>query len=159
MTNSEAKNRVIETLSKDGSIDQLRAMLRAQVVRTLEAEKKAQLGSAAKYIKPLSLSTARKVISNEDGLLCAELIREFLTFYKLEHTLSVFVPEMSLHSDFPKQRDEMMRECGMSKSADLESKPLLLNMVEKVRIGDYGQKPSTRKGSPDGTDEFSNSPN
>ena len=113
-------------------------MLRAQVVRTLEAEKKASLGSAAKYIKPLSLSTARKVISNEDGLLCAELIREFLTFYKLEHTLSVFVPEMSLHSDFPKQRDEMMRECGMSKSSDLESKPLLLNMVEKVRIGDYG---------------------
>jgi hypothetical protein len=48
------------------------------VVETLEAEKKSQLGSAAKYIKPLSLSTTRKVVANPDGLLCAEIIREFL---------------------------------------------------------------------------------
>ena len=74
------------------------------MVKTLEAEKKQQLGSAAKYIKPMSLSTTRKVVSNDDGLLCAEMIREFLTFYKMEHTLSVFVPEMSLASDFPKSR-------------------------------------------------------
>ena len=67
-------------------------------------------------MKPLSLSTTRKVVANEDGLLCAELIREFLTFYKMEHTLSVFVPEMSLHSDFAKSRDEMVRECGFMKS-------------------------------------------
>ena len=51
-----------------------------------------------------------------DGLLCAEIIREFLTFYKMEHTLSVFIPEMSLHAGFPKSRDEMARECGLSKS-------------------------------------------
>lgn len=85
-------------------MDNLKAQLRAQVVKTLEQEKKQQLGSAAKYIKPMSLSTTRKVVSNEDGLLCAEMIREFLTFYKMEHTLSVFVPEMSLASDFPKTR-------------------------------------------------------
>ena len=72
--------------------------------------------SAAKYIKPLSLSTTRKVVANMDGLLCAEIIREFLTFYKMEHTLSVFIPEMSLHAGFPKSRDEMARECGLSKN-------------------------------------------
>ena len=43
----------------------------------------------------------KKVVSNEDGLMCAEIIREFLEFYKMEHSLHVFVPEMSL-SDFPK---------------------------------------------------------
>jgi len=123
----------------------------------LETEKKASLGSAAKYIKPLSLSTARKVISNEDGLLCAEMIREFLTFYKMEHTLSVFIPEMSLHADFPKNRDEMARECGLSRSQDDQSKPLVLRMVEKVRIGDYGPT-SGQKGSNDNTEEISNSP-
>ena len=111
--------KVIETLTQEGYIDQLRARLRAQVVAKLEQEKKQSLGSAAKYIKPLSLSTTRKVISNEDGLLCAELIREFLTFYKMEHTLSVFVPEMSLHADFPKKRDEMMRDCGMMRAKRL----------------------------------------
>jgi hypothetical protein len=57
----------------------------------------------------------------------------------MEHTLSVFMPEMSLSHGFPKSRDEMARECGLSKSQDDDSKPLLLSMVEKVRIGDYGQ--------------------
>jgi hypothetical protein len=78
------------------------------------------------------------------------MIREFLTFFKLEHTLSVFVPEMSLHADFPKQRDEMARECGLQKSMDDETKPLILRMVEKVRLGDFGQA--------SGTEDFSNSP-
>ena len=97
MAKEDSKQRIIETLKNEGFIDTLKSKLRAQVVKTLEDEKKKSLGAAGKYIKPLSLSTARKVIQNEDGLLCAELIREFLTFYKLEHTLSVFIPEMSLH--------------------------------------------------------------
>jgi hypothetical protein len=110
-------------------------------------------------MKPLSLSTTRKVVANEDGLLCAELIREFLTFYKMEHTLSVFVPEMSLHSDFTKQREEMVRECGFSKSQDDESKPLILRLVEKVRIGDLAPPGSSaKKGSMNGSEEFSHSP-
>ena len=78
------------------------------------------------------------MVENEDGLLCAEMIREFLTFYNMEHTLSVFLPEMSLHADFPKQRDQMVRECGFTRSQDDESKPLILRLVEKVRIGDFG---------------------
>ena len=156
MQTAETKNnKIVETLQQEGFIDQLRARLRAQVVQKLEAEKKKELGSAAKYMKPLSLSTTRKVVGNEDGLLCAELIREFLSFYKMEHTLSVFVPEMSLHADFPKRREEMARDCGIARSDCDEGKPLLLSMVEKVRVGDYG--PGSLNRSP-GTDEFSNSP-
>jgi len=154
------KQKVIDSLTKEGFIDKLRAQLRAQVVKTLEAEKKASMGAAGKYVKPLSLTQTRKCVETEDGLLCAELIREFLTFYKMEHTLSVFIPEMSLHADFPKQRDQMVRECGFSRSQDDESKPLILRLVEKVRIGDFGPAAanSGQKASNDGTDEFSNSP-
>ena len=54
----------------------------------------------------------------------------------MEHTLSVFIPEMSLHSDFPKTRDQMEMECGLQRGQDSD-KPLLLNMVNKVRIGDF----------------------
>ena len=115
------------------------------------------MGNAAKYLKPLSLSTTRKVISTEDGLLCAEMIREFLVFYKMEHTLSVFVPEMSLHAAFPKSREDMAKECGISKSKDDTSKPLLLEVVEKVRIGDFGPASSNKSKGTDG--ELSNSPN
>lgn len=91
------------------------------------------------------------------------MIREFLSFYKMEHTLSVFIPEMSLHADFPKSRDQMVRECGFTRSQDDETKPLILRLVEKVRIGDFSTNPihvnhSGKKDSNENTDEFSNSP-
>lgn len=47
----------------------------------------------------------KKVVSNEDGLLCAEIIREFMQFYQMEHSLHVFVPEMSLGNDPSKTRN------------------------------------------------------
>ena len=51
----------------------------------------------------------------------------------MEHTLSVFVPEMSLHADFPKSRDQMTLECGLRRSEDNDSKPLLLSDGEAER--------------------------
>ena len=91
--------------------------------------------------------------------MCAEMIREFLTFYKMEHTLSVFMPEMSLSHGFPKSRDEMARECGLSKSQDDESKPLLLTVVEKVRVGDYGPGAGSSAQKSMQSQEYSHSPN
>ena len=70
----------------------------------------------------------KKVVSHDDGLLCAEIIREFLQFYEMKHSLHVFVPEMSLSDDFPKRKEEMEREVGI---ADKDSsKPLLLRLIE-----------------------------
>jgi len=37
---ADSKQRIIETLTKEGFIDQLKAQLRSQVVKTLENEKK-----------------------------------------------------------------------------------------------------------------------
>ena len=48
----------------------------------------------------------------------------------------MFIPEMSLHADFPKSRDQMEMECGLRKGEDGD-KPLLLNLVNKVRVGDF----------------------
>ena len=65
--------------------------------------------------------------------MCAEIIREFLEFYQMKHSLHVFVPEMSLSADFPKSKQEMEREIGIGdKDA---SKPLLLRLIEQVKFG------------------------
>ena len=37
----------------------------------------------------LATTVTKKVVSNEDGLVCAEIIREFLEFYKMKHSLHV----------------------------------------------------------------------
>lgn len=109
--------------------------MRQEVIRVLENEKKKSFGVASKYLKQSVLATTvtKKVVSNDDGLLCAEIIREFFDFYKMKHSLNVFVPEMSLSEDFPKRRDEMEREIGI---ADRDaSKPLLLKLVEQIKFG------------------------
>jgi FGFR1 oncogene partner len=96
--NFETKNRIIEQLGKEGFLDKIKASLRSEVIRVLEKEKKQQFGGASKYLRQSELATTvtKKVVSNEDGMLCAEIIREFLEFYQMEHSLHVFVPEMSL---------------------------------------------------------------
>jgi hypothetical protein len=104
--NYETKSRILKTLDQEGYIDKLKASLRSEVIRVLEKERKQSYGRSSKYLKQSELATTvtKKVVSNEDGLLCAEIIREFLQFYRMEHTLHVFVPEMSLSEDFPKSR-------------------------------------------------------
>lgn len=105
------------------------------MIRVLENEKKKSFGGASKYLKQSELATTvtKKVVSNDDGLLCAEIIREFLQFYQMKHSLHVFVPEMSLSEDFPKRKDEIEREVGISDRDP--SKPLLLRLIEQVKFG------------------------
>lgn len=97
---------MLQTLSKEGQIDKIKAKLRSEVIRVLEKEKKESFGGASKYLKKSELATTitKKVVSHDDGLVCAEIIREFMQFYKMDHSLHVFVPEMSLSEDFPKSR-------------------------------------------------------
>ena len=133
--NYETKSRILKTLDQEGYIDKLKASLRSEVIRVLEKERKQSYGRSSKYLKQSELATTvtKKVVSNEDGLLCAEIIREFLQFYRMEHTLHVFVPEMSLSEDFPKPRLAMEKEIGMTDKDS--SKPLLLKLIEMVKFG------------------------
>ena len=63
------------------------------------------------------------------------MIREFLNFYKMDFSLQVFVPEMSLMKEFPKTRQEMEREINISERGD-SSKPLLLKLIEQIKYGE-----------------------
>lgn len=81
-----------------------------------------------------------KVVANEDGLLCAEIIREFLKFYKMNLSLQVFEPEMSLGQAFPKSRSEIEREVGVQERGD-NSKPLLLKLIEQIKYGAASAEP------------------
>ena len=130
---------MLQTLSQEGQIDKIKAKLRSEVIRVLEKEKKESFGGASKYLKKSELATTitKKVVSNDDGLVCAEIIREFMQFYKMDHSLHVFVPEMSLSEDFPKSRQEIEREIGLTDRD--QSKPLLLKLVELIKFGGISQ--------------------
>jgi hypothetical protein len=99
-------------------MDQMKAQLRARVIEAMEVKKKKQYGAASKYMKHSEISNpiTKKVVGHEDGLLCAEIMREFMQFYKMNLSMKIFVPEMSLSEEFPKSRSEMERELGLKAS-------------------------------------------
>jgi hypothetical protein len=73
----------------------------------------------------------KKVVEHPDGLLCAEIIREFLGFYKMNLTMQVFEPEMSLSSQMPKTKQNIERELGLGPALSGDtSKPILLTLLE-----------------------------
>ena len=63
----------------------------------------------------------------------AEIIRDFMQFYKMEHSLSVFQAEMGLSTDFPMQKFEIERQADITDKDT--SKPLMLKLLEKAKFG------------------------
>jgi len=123
----QTKCSILERLQREGFIDNMRAQLRAQVIKCMEGK----FGAAA-LASDISNAVTRKVIQTDEGLLCAEVIREFLNFYKMEYSTQVFLPEMGLQSSLPKVRWELERDLGIRENGD-HSKPLLLKLIEQSR--------------------------
>jgi hypothetical protein len=50
---------------------------------------------------------ARKVLGSAAGILCAELVRDFLEFYRLDYTLSIYMPEVNLSQQQALSKEEL----------------------------------------------------
>ena len=89
----ELKNVVIQTLETNGMLNQLRAKLRSNVFQIIEQQdSNLKTSTGFQWENPLAL----KILETPEGMLCTELIREFLEFYRMDYTMSVFLPECSL---------------------------------------------------------------
>lgn len=64
--------------------------------------------------------------------MCIDLIREFLEFYRMDYTLSTFLPECSLSQE-PKTRTEIEKKVGLP--ASNTSMPLLMHLINAVKNG------------------------
>ena len=60
------------------------------------------------------------------GVLCAELIREFLEFHRLDYTLQIYLPEVNLAQSKAMSKDELSRRAGLGQDAAQQNKPLLM---------------------------------
>ena len=131
--NFDLKKQVLNDLIDKGQLDNIKAQLRSQVIKAMEMQKKKSFGGASKYLQHSEISNpiTKKVVSHPDGMICAEIIREFMQFYKMNLSLQVFEPEMSIANGFPKSRNEMERELGFGPALSGDtSKPLLLTLLE-----------------------------
>jgi FGFR1 oncogene partner len=91
----ELKNLVIQTLETNGILGQLRAQLRSCVFKVIDNQDQIEKGQGSGF--HWENPNAKKVLQHTSGVLCAELIRDFLEFYKLDYTLSIFMPEVNLN--------------------------------------------------------------
>ena len=149
----ELKNLMIQTLEANGILGQLRAQIRCSVFKIIDnqdemEDPKLRGKSALHWENP----AARAVLANQNGLLLAELIREYLEFYKLDYSKQIFMPETNLNTKQPTSGDDLAEKSGLdSKDVD-RKKPLLLQILEKFQAGGGGTGfggPNSKLSSPD----------
>ena len=90
----ELKNLVIQTLETNGILGQLRAQLRSCVFKVIDNQDQIEKGQSSFHWEN---PNARKVLQSATGVLCAELVKDFLEFYKLDYTLAIYLPEVNLN--------------------------------------------------------------
>eukprot|EP01116_Phalansterium_solitarium_P010592 TRINITY_DN2554_c0_g1_i2.p1 TRINITY_DN2554_c0_g1~~TRINITY_DN2554_c0_g1_i2.p1 ORF type:complete len:225 (-),score=79.62 TRINITY_DN2554_c0_g1_i2:406-1080(-) len=110
----ELKSALQETLESRGSLDKLRAQLRAEIFHTLDDQ-----------------TEPRPEISDEN-LILNELIREYLVHNKLHHTVSVFLAESGQPSE-PFGRAFLASEIGVSDDPNSRGKPLLNSLLRQAK--------------------------
>jgi len=65
---------------------------------------------------------AKKLRENPQSTLAAEIIQEFLEFYRLNYSLAIFAPEANLKGK-TENRSQLASKAGVAGAAD---KPLLI---------------------------------
>ena len=85
--------------------------------------------------------------------LLAELIREYLEFYKLDYSKQIFVPETNLTTVPEASRDTLAAKTGLTNQDD-GRKPLLLHILEAHM---KGEKSAVTSSAPNLADTRQNS--
>ena len=142
----DLKNIVIQNLEQEGTLGNLRAQLRSRVFKAIEnyADSNAKQTAGFQWQSP----AAKNVHEDPDTKLVALLVKDFLEHYKMDYTLSVYLPEISLSNagEHP-TKDEVAQKAGLAKNGD---GPLLLQLL-KQKQGSGGPAPTTTESKPEET--------
>ena len=101
--------------------------MRARVFKAIEnyADSNTKQAAGFQWQNP----AAAKVHEDPDTKLVALLVKDFLEYYKMDYTMSVYLPEIALsRSTDMLSRDEMAAKAGLPKSND---GPLLLQLLKQ----------------------------
>lgn len=77
---------------------------------------------------------AKKLRQSNQGTLMAELIQEFMEWYRLDYSLAVFKPEVNLGQG-KANKAELASKAGLS---DNQTEPLLLQLLNAFNSGAVG---------------------
>ena len=134
----DLKNIVIQTLENEGTLGQLRAQLRTQVFKAIEknADPHAKQQDGFQWQNPI----ASKIHETEESKVVAQLVREYLEYYRMEYTLSVFLPEIAMQNQENPSKEDICRRAGMKPPMTESSAPLLIQLMRQLKA--QGSHPS-----------------
>ena len=89
----ELKNLVIQSLETNGVLGQVRAQLRSCVFKVIDNQDQVEKKQSSFHWEN---PKAKMLREQQKSSLMAELIREFLEFYRLDYTLAIYKPECNL---------------------------------------------------------------
>nr|CAD7410628.1 unnamed protein product [Timema poppensis] len=123
----ELRDLVAQTLENNGTLSKIRAELRASVFLALEEQETSQTQCS------LHSKSLTQFLSTRDGLLITSLVREFLEFFKLDFTLSVFDPETSHGKEYSYGgRNKLISDLDLKLNKDTYDKEPLLAQILKL---------------------------
>ena len=105
----EMKNLIISALDTKGVLGQIRAHLRSAVFKAVdEQDQQFKTGCGYKWENP----TLYKIIETRFGTLLAEILRDFMEYFRMDYSLSTFIPECGINPERLK-KDEMLNKMGL----------------------------------------------
>lgn len=122
---AEARNAVLEEMTKSGFMDKMRAQLKSEIFKSLEKQKKnLKQNIEFDYMTPL-----HKLAKSREVILSFFLIKEFLQFFEMEYTLPVFENEFNFRENV--KRETLLSDFFLKdKEKDGDSKPVLIHMIQ-----------------------------
>ena len=103
------KDLVIQALESKGVLGQIRARLRSAVFKIVdEQDQQYKFGCGLKWENPLLY----KILETKIGQLLSEIIREFMEYFRMDYSLSIFIPECGISPERLK-KEEILGKIGV----------------------------------------------
>ncbi len=105
----EMKELIIQSLETKGVLWQIRAHLRSAVFKVVdEQDQQFNTGCGLKWEN----KTLYKILETKIGTLLAEIIREFMEYFRMDYSLSIFIPECGISPE-RLNRKEILGKLGI----------------------------------------------
>ncbi|XP_051153533.1 uncharacterized protein LOC127276886 [Leptopilina boulardi] len=111
---TELRDLVVQTLENNGVLAKVRAELRASVFLALEEQESVMIP------EPLLNKTVKQYLQSSEGKLLFSLVREFLEYFGLDYSISVYDPETYFGKEYNYVgRKKLSEELGISSTEPL----------------------------------------